>query len=86
MSSMPQAEKQQVAFTVQTIECIACTPVFRRELTKVPGVIEVRELPMTNKIIVTFNAARLPRAELQSEITSVSRRAGFGDRIIFVRQ
>ena len=82
-SDSPRGGEERVSFTVQSIECIACTPVFRRSLGKVNGVSEVRELPITNKVIVTFDPTKLSRADLQSEIVRVSRRAGFGDRIIF---
>ena len=85
MSSVPQQRRQQISFTIQTIDCITCTPVFRRTLGKIPGVLEVKELPITNKIIVVFDDSRLNRESLASEIGRISQRAGFGDKVIFHR-
>ncbi len=85
MTPNPTNAEEQLSFTIQTIDCIACTPVFRRNLFKIRGVTEVKELPITNKIIVTYDAAQLDRARLQAEVITVSRKAGFGDKIIFWR-
>lgn len=76
-------KRQKLSFTVQTIACIACTPVFRRHLGKIGGVLEVKELPMTNKIIVVFDGTLLDRSALEGEIRKISERAGLGDKIIF---
>lgn len=80
-----QERRQQISFTVQTLDCIACTPVFRRSLGKLAGVLEVKELPITNKIIVVFDGARLDGEDLAAEIAEISRKAGFGGRVIFHR-
>ncbi len=85
MSSNARVQEQQVSFTVQTIGCIACTPVFRRNLGKLPGVAEVQELPITNKVVVKFDPTKVDRATLEAEVVRISRRAGFGDKIIFWR-
>ncbi len=77
--------KGRISFTVQTIDCIACTPVFRRSLAKVSGVTEVKELPITNKVIVTFDPSKLEREKLQAEVVRISRSSGFGDKVIFHR-
>lgn len=76
---------EEVSFTVQTIDCIVCTPVFRRALNKVEGVIEVKELPITNKVVVVFDGMRLNRQGLVQEIRRISEKAGFGEKIIFHR-
>lgn len=81
---MPSSAKRlELSFTVQTIDCIACTPVFRRHLGKIGGVLEVKELPMTNKIIVVFDGTLLDRSSLERQISKISEKAGFGDKIIF---
>ena len=82
MASVVRERRQELAFTVQTIDCIACSPFFRRSLTKVEGVLEVKELPITNKIVVVFDEARLERSILLQEIERISQRAGYGGKII----
>lgn len=87
MATMPEVPKrpQEVSFTVQTVDCITCSPFFRRSLGKTDGVLEIKELPITNKIIVVFDPARLDRSTLVQEITRISERAGLGGKIIVHR-
>ncbi|MDG6929415.1 MAG: hypothetical protein JRM99_05470 [Nitrososphaerota archaeon] len=80
-----KAGRQEISFTIQTIECVACTPVFSRNLRKLLGVLEVKELPITNKIIVAYDGALLDRDALEAEIRRISKGAGFGDKIIVHR-
>ena len=74
---------RELSFTVQTIECVACTPVFRRVLGRINGILEVKEFPITNKIVVTFDGSLLDGKKLEHEIIGISKKAGFGDRVIF---
>ncbi len=67
-----------MAFTVQSISCIACTPFFHRSLGKIGGVLDVRELPVTNKVIVEFDETQLGRAALEERVVELSKKAGFG--------
>lgn len=83
---VPKEHLKDVSFTIQTIDCIACSPIFRRALLRVGGVIEVKELPMTNKIVVVFDGSRLGRQALVDEISRTSQKAGFGGKVIFHRQ
>lgn len=76
---------QQVSFSVQTIDCITCWPVFRRSLTKIDGVLEVKELPITNKIIVVFDDSKLEKDRVQREINDIAKKAGYGGKVIFHR-
>ena len=46
---------------------------------------EVKELPITNKIVVVFDEARLERSILLQEIERISQRAGYGGKIIIQR-
>ena len=81
-----QKEKpEELAFTVQTVDCIACSPILRPSLTKIDGVLEVKELPITNKIIVVFDPSRLDRGALVQDITRISQKAGLGGKIIVHR-
>jgi cation transport ATPase len=77
-----KSKEQEVSFTIQAIDCITCTPVFRRHLWKIDGVLEVKELPITNKIIVVFDDTRLDRHILEQEIIKISQRAGLGEVIL----
>ena len=80
-----KARPQELSFVVQTVDCIACSPFFRRALGKIDGVIEVKELPITNKIVIVFDGSRLERKNLVEEVTNTAAKAGLGGKIIFVR-
>ena len=85
-SNIPtERQKEELSFTVQTIDCIACSPLFRTHLKKIDGVLEVKELPITNKIIVAFDRSKLDREHLSSEIQEIAKKAGLAGKIIFVR-
>jgi cation transport ATPase len=74
---------QELSLTVQTINCIACTPAFNRSLRKINGVLEIKELPITNKIIVVFDATHLDERSLEKKIGRISEKAGFGGKLMF---
>lgn len=76
---------REVSFTVQTIDCILCSPMFRRPLRKIDGILDVKELPITNKIVVVFDGEKLDRESLIQEVLRISQRAGLGGKIIFSR-
>lgn len=82
-SSTTSRDRQQLSFTVQTIDCIACSPVFGRQLRKVDGVLEVKELPITNKIIVVFDGKRLEKRNLEEAIRMIAEKSGYGGMILF---
>jgi cation transport ATPase len=83
MTATTSIQRRELSFAIQTISCIACTPVFSRHLHKLGGVLEVKELPMTNKIIVVYDAGQVDKSNLKQEIEKISNRAGFGDKLIF---
>ncbi len=83
MSPTITKKPEELSFTVQTIDCILCSPIFRRPLARIDGVLEVKELPITNKIVVLFDGTRLGRARLSEEVTRVAEKAGLGGKIIF---
>lgn len=56
---------------------------FGRHIKKIGGVLEVKELPITNKIIVVFDDTQLDRSRLKQEIDKISQRAGYGGKVIF---
>ncbi len=83
-TTIPKGKPQELSFTVQTIDCITCSPFFRRPLAKIDGVLDVKELPMTNKIIVVYDETRLERRNLAEEVSKIARKAWLGGKIIFV--
>ena len=85
-SSVPRrVESGRIAFKVQTIECIACAPAFGRRLSRLEGVTNVTELPITNKVVVEFDASNTDRGELEKKILEATKATGFGGRVIFER-
>lgn len=84
-NALREKKLRELSFTVQTIDCIICSPVFRRHLGKIGGVMEVKELPITNKIIVVFDEAQIDEQTLKQEINRISDKAGFGGKLIFHR-
>lgn len=77
---------QELSFTVQSIDCIACSLIFRRHIGKIGGVKEIKELPITNKIIVVFDYTQIDEQTLKQEINKISEKAGFGGKLIFHRR
>ena len=76
---------QELSFTVQSIDCITCSLIFRRHLGKIAGVKEIKELPITNKIIIVFDDTQIDKQALKQEIEKISDKAGFGGKLIFHR-
>lgn len=75
--------KSNISFTVRSIECIACTPVFKRNLDRLKGVISVKSLSMMNKIIVEFDSQILTTDSLKEEIQNIAAKAKLAGRIVF---
>lgn len=73
----------RLSFQVQSVDCIACTPVFKREIAKLEGVRLVRPLVMLNRITVEFDETLLPRDALAEKILEIGSRAGYRGKIIF---
>lgn len=76
-------EPMELAFTVQSIDCIACSPYFGRSLGKIDGVLAVKEHPITNKIVVSFDSTRIDRISLKREVEYAAKKSGLGNKIIF---
>lgn len=73
----------RTTFTVRTIECVSCTPAFRRHLERVKGVKSVRALVMLNKIEVEFDADVVSKEEIKNKILEVGSKSGFSGKIVF---
>lgn len=68
-------------FKVNSIDCIACSPVFKRELQKIVGVRSIAPLVLLNKFKVEYDSKAISRDELREKIAMVSKR--LGDVIVF---
>ncbi|MDG6995377.1 MAG: heavy-metal-associated domain-containing protein [Nitrososphaerota archaeon] len=75
--------RSRTVFTVKTIECVACTPSFKRELGKLRGVKSVRPLIMLNRIEVEFDDRVISKQEIRSKILEIGTKSGFGGKIVF---
>ncbi len=78
------AEKGRVAFEVATLDCIVCTPVFRRALKGADGVTAVKELTLMNKIVVEYEGGKVTEEKVKNVILAAPSKAGLRDKIIFV--
>jgi len=66
-----------------SLVCIACTPIFKKELQKLPGIIKVKPVVMTNTINVEIDPATTTSDEVKREVLKIAAKAGLGDKIIF---
>jgi copper chaperone CopZ len=75
----------RISFSVSTIDCIACTPVFKRELMRLPGIKSVEPLVMLNIINVEIDPRATSVDEVKQKILEIASRAGFEGRVVFSR-
>lgn len=75
----------RVSFTVNSLDCIACMPIFQRRLANLKGIVSVKPLPMLNRIVVEFSPADVSEEEVEKEVTSIAEKAGLSKRIVFTR-
>ena len=82
MMKMPSA---RLSFTVSSLDCIVCMPIFQRELVKITGIQRVKALPLLNKIVVEFAPADVSQEEVKRIVTAIAEKAGLAEKIIFGR-
>ena len=75
----------RIAFSISTIECISCTPVFRRELLKIPGVKSVTPFVMMNLIEIEIDPKIITIDEIKSRVLKIADSAGFSGKVVFSR-
>lgn len=75
----------EIVVSVLTVDCIACSPLLYRGLRRIPGVFEVKDLPMLNRLIVVYDTGRWDRRAMQLKINEVAKTAGLDGRILFDR-
>jgi hypothetical protein len=68
---------------VNTIDCIVCSPFFRKELNRIDGIVSVDTLPMLNKILVAFDPDKISTEKTKREILRIAAKGRFGSKIIF---
>ena len=75
--------REVISFSVTSIECIACTPVLKRELQKTPGVMVVKALVMMNMISVEIDPNITTKDEVKNKVLEIATRAGLKQKIVF---
>jgi copper chaperone CopZ len=75
----------KISFSVASIECIACTPFFKRELRKLRGVKHVEPMVMMNTINVELDPKTTSADEVKKEILKIAAKGGFGGKVVFLR-
>jgi hypothetical protein len=73
----------RVSFTVSSLDCMACRPIFQRKLVNLKGIGSVKPLPMLNKIVVEFFPADVSEEEVKKTILSIAEKTGLSGKIIF---
>jgi len=76
---------ERVSFTLSSLDCITCMPVFKRKLVNLKGIESVKPLPMLNKIVVEFSPADVSEEEVKKEVINIAEKAGLAEKIIFGR-
>jgi copper chaperone CopZ len=82
---MEKMVESRISFSVSSLECIACAPVFKRELMKFHGIKKVEPLVMLNIINVEIDPRETTIDEVKQKILEIASKAGFGGRIVFSR-
>lgn len=78
-------ETSRVSFSVSTIECISCTPLFKRKLLEIGGVKAVTPYVMMNAISVDFDPNVIKLEEIKDRILEIAADAGFSGKVVFAR-
>jgi copper chaperone CopZ len=73
----------RVSFTVSSLDCIVCIPIFQRKLANLKGIVSVKPLPMLNRVVVEFSSADVSEEEVKKEVMSIAEKVGLSERIIF---
>jgi copper chaperone CopZ len=75
--------REIISFSALSIECIACTPVFKKELQKILGVVSVKPLVMMNMINVEIDPSIITKDEVKKKLLEIATRAGLKEKIVF---
>ena len=77
------SNRDTISFSMRSIECIACTPVFKRELSKLQGVKEVDPFVMTNTIRVEIDPDVITKEAVKKEILRIATKSGLDNKVVF---
>ncbi|MGP8128796.1 MAG: hypothetical protein ACLP9D_13450 [Candidatus Bathyarchaeia archaeon] len=69
-----------------SLVCIACTPIFQRELQKLPGINNVKPIVMLNTINVEIDPKITTTDEVKNQILKIAARAGLKEKLVFHTQ
>ena len=75
-----------ISFSVLSLVCIACTPIFKRELQKLPGIKNVKPIVMLNMINVEIDSTITTKDEVKNQILKIAARAGLKEKLVFHNQ
>ena len=73
----------EISFSVLGLVCIACTPLFQKQLEKLPGIREVRPIVMMNTINVEIDPQMATSDAVKKKIIEIAAKAGLKENVIF---
>ena len=73
----------EISFSVLGLVCIACTPLFQKQLEKLPGIRRVRPIVMMNMINVEIDPQTTTLDAVKSEVLEIAAKACLKEKIVF---
>lgn len=80
------SDNDLISFSALSLVCIACTPIFKRELQKLPGIKNVKPIVMLNMINVEIDSKITTTEDVKNEILKIAARAGLKEKLVFHSQ
>jgi copper chaperone CopZ len=73
----------EISFSVLGLVCIACTPLFQKQLEMLPGIKEVKPTVMMNMISVEIDPRITTPDVVKKKVLEIAAKAGLKEKIIF---
>jgi copper chaperone CopZ len=73
----------EISFSVSGLVCIACTPLFQKQLEKLPGIRKVKPIVMMNTISVEIDPQTTTSDVVKSKVLEIAAKAGLKEKIVF---
>ena len=73
----------EISFSVLGLVCIACTPLFQKQLEKLPGIRKVTPIVMMNTINVKIDPETTTSDVVKKEVLRIAAKAGLEEKIVF---
>jgi len=73
----------EISFSVLSLVCITCTPLFQKQLEKLPGIRRVRPIVMMNTINVEIDPQMTTSDAVKKKIIEIAAKAGLKENVIF---